>query len=339
MKKGNFFLLCGWLSACVGCGFVNWARAYPVSFHILKKEVKGEVRQVGIIGVDYKSDGSNGGNGDDERYAQFINEVMRVQEEHKLQNNLSTTEFFLDVPFSFDCFSSESSHATSFSFQLVTKYLKDKKNGFGSFRFLPTNFELNKEDYKHILALANFLDLVAKETKREHAVTNNLKTIYFYACWCNALLNFLKDAKLQLLMKTFSEYTPQDSALCIDDEACKKMAVPFKKVMNETVPLVNILHSQERVRNTILVWGDSFVPAIKKLLVTDGYKEAKVKQEKKIGPEKLQAFITYFIRCCNFCGKYVKAKRGCGRCKNVRYCDRSCQVGDWKSHKKFCDSV
>ena len=40
---------------------------------------------------------------------------------------------------------------------------------------------------------------------------------------------------------------------------------------------------------------------------------------------------------CHKCG--VDATKRCGMCKNVWYCSRECQVGDWKTHKPLCEVV
>ena len=37
---------------------------------------------------------------------------------------------------------------------------------------------------------------------------------------------------------------------------------------------------------------------------------------------------------CASCGK--KGKKKCGRCMEVKYCSRECQVGDWRMHKVVC---
>ena len=39
---------------------------------------------------------------------------------------------------------------------------------------------------------------------------------------------------------------------------------------------------------------------------------------------------------CGFCGKTADKMSQCGGCKKVNYCDRACQRGHWKSHKKNC---
>ena len=38
---------------------------------------------------------------------------------------------------------------------------------------------------------------------------------------------------------------------------------------------------------------------------------------------------------CDNCSK-TTARRRCGRCKSVYYCDRQCQTTHWKKHKKIC---
>ncbi|EFJ29337.1 hypothetical protein SELMODRAFT_91741 [Selaginella moellendorffii] len=40
---------------------------------------------------------------------------------------------------------------------------------------------------------------------------------------------------------------------------------------------------------------------------------------------------------CADCG--APAEKRCSRCKNDWYCGRSCQVANWKIHKKICDLV
>ncbi len=45
--------------------------------------------------------------------------------------------------------------------------------------------------------------------------------------------------------------------------------------------------------------------------------------------------------CCNNCKKIPSSQekdlKKCSRCKLVSYCNRECQIADWKSHKKDCD--
>jgi hypothetical protein len=40
------------------------------------------------------------------------------------------------------------------------------------------------------------------------------------------------------------------------------------------------------------------------------------------------------MKFCNFCFK--KAKKICANCKNSFYCDKICQLNDWKNHISFC---
>lgn len=43
---------------------------------------------------------------------------------------------------------------------------------------------------------------------------------------------------------------------------------------------------------------------------------------------------------CQKCQKPVNGdKNTCGKCFSAIYCDRNCQVADWKSHKLFCSSL
>ena len=39
---------------------------------------------------------------------------------------------------------------------------------------------------------------------------------------------------------------------------------------------------------------------------------------------------------CNNCGKGDNIKLKCSRCRNCYYCDRNCQLENWKLHKKVC---
>ena len=41
---------------------------------------------------------------------------------------------------------------------------------------------------------------------------------------------------------------------------------------------------------------------------------------------------------CKVCGK-VDSRKKCGKCMNVVYCSRECQVKDWREHKTSCGSV
>ena len=40
--------------------------------------------------------------------------------------------------------------------------------------------------------------------------------------------------------------------------------------------------------------------------------------------------------CCNFCKRMDAAILDCGGCRRVTYCNKDCQRGDWKLHKKVC---
>ena len=42
------------------------------------------------------------------------------------------------------------------------------------------------------------------------------------------------------------------------------------------------------------------------------------------------------VSTCRTCGKEGTNLRRCGKCKNVSYCDETCQQLDWKNHKKEC---
>jgi MYND finger len=39
--------------------------------------------------------------------------------------------------------------------------------------------------------------------------------------------------------------------------------------------------------------------------------------------------------CCAYCGGIGNLSK-CSRCQHVSYCNRQCQLGDWKNHKAFC---
>ena len=52
--------------------------------------------------------------------------------------------------------------------------------------------------------------------------------------------------------------------------------------------------------------------------------------------ESLKAKIN-FNKSCNNCGKsWEKEFKRCGGCKNTYYCNKTCQIEDWKTHKHFC---
>ncbi|CZT14033.1 uncharacterized protein RCC_00008 [Ramularia collo-cygni] len=40
---------------------------------------------------------------------------------------------------------------------------------------------------------------------------------------------------------------------------------------------------------------------------------------------------------CKACGKEEGTFSRCGKCEVVKYCDRECQVKDWKVHKQVCN--
>lgn len=46
--------------------------------------------------------------------------------------------------------------------------------------------------------------------------------------------------------------------------------------------------------------------------------------------------INYKDKFCFSCTKRSKNLLKCAKCKNVYYCNRDCQVKDWKSHKEIC---
>jgi hypothetical protein len=42
---------------------------------------------------------------------------------------------------------------------------------------------------------------------------------------------------------------------------------------------------------------------------------------------------------CYTCQNVSNAIKSCGRCKNVKYCSRTCQIDDWPSHKETCNTT
>ena len=45
--------------------------------------------------------------------------------------------------------------------------------------------------------------------------------------------------------------------------------------------------------------------------------------------------IKYQSYSCGFCKKSNSVLK-CSKCKLIYYCDRNCQVKDWKNHKLVC---
>jgi len=42
---------------------------------------------------------------------------------------------------------------------------------------------------------------------------------------------------------------------------------------------------------------------------------------------------------CAHCGKQLASMKRCSRCLSVVYCGRTCQLADWKAHKKACKTA
>ena len=42
---------------------------------------------------------------------------------------------------------------------------------------------------------------------------------------------------------------------------------------------------------------------------------------------------------CAGCGSADVVLGKCGRCKRVLYCSKTCQIGDWKAHRKLCKEM
>ena len=59
------------------------------------------------------------------------------------------------------------------------------------------------------------------------------------------------------------------------------------------------------------------------------------------GGDFLELMMTTFLPktggvICAFCNKLIFAPKKCGRCTQVSYCSKKCQVRHWKSHKREC---
>ena len=60
-----------------------------------------------------------------------------------------------------------------------------------------------------------------------------------------------------------------------------------------------------------------------------------------MGWAQIKCPVSLTVSSCETCGQVEDAGNvlvRCGRCKNVTYCGKSCQVEDWKAHKPFCSS-
>lgn len=53
--------------------------------------------------------------------------------------------------------------------------------------------------------------------------------------------------------------------------------------------------------------------------------------------QKVEAGINTSIRYCGACEK-PNANKLCGRCNQVAYCDRDCQLANWTAHKALCNA-
>ena len=79
---------------------------------------------------------------------------------------------------------------------------------------------------------------------------------------------------------------------------------------------------------------------VTQLIPDDSIKRAqKKKKKRKKKKQKKEAADAMANRTCNFCGKIgdeIRVFPKCAKCKKVFYCQKSCQVSDWKIHKKQC---
>ena len=118
-----------------------------------------------------------------------------------------------------------------------------------------------------------------------------------------------------------------------------QLAVAFADPKNPCLSLGKSYDTESQFAVCVQVQYEPTVPdgddMLTNMLVVSFMKPpVQVLQKQEEIEAKIEKFRAYLCATCGSLG----ARRRCGLCRAVRYCDRNCQSADWKQHKRTCQT-